>query len=225
MSELSAGAFFSLTGYDHANLFAEDAPVWEALRLLKRYLSTQTLGVIESAVPSSVHLVHPEWIRIGKGCRIEPGAYIEGPCILGDACEIRHGAYIRGHVVTGSECVIGHATEIKHSILLNRVCAAHLNYIGDSILGNDVNLGAGTKLANLRLDRSFVPVLFQGRRWETHLKKLGAVIGDGGQLGCNCVTNPGALLGPKSRCSPCLAVSGYVPENAHVKQAQKNVIE
>jgi NDP-sugar pyrophosphorylase family protein len=218
MQELSTNQFFSLESYFHRELFERSAFVWEALHRLAPYLEEQELGKIEVRVPSTVHLINPELISIGAGTVIEAGAYIEGPAIIGPHNQIRHGAYIRGNVITGEKCIIGHATEIKHSILLNGAQAAHFNYVGDSILGNDVNLGAGVKLANFRLDHKDVFVLLQGQKILTGLKKLGAIIGDGAQLGCNAVTNPGTLIGPKAFCYPCVNIKGIVPSRAIYKE-------
>ena len=211
-------SFFSLAGYVHAELFDGAACVWEALGRLSSYLGKQKLGNIEVEIPEGVHLVNKDLISIGRGTVVEPGVYISGPCLIGENCVIRHGAYIRGDVVTGSGCVIGHATEIKHSILLNDACAAHFNYVGDSILGNGVNLGAGVKLANFKLDHKEVCIFFKGEKVLTGLKKFGAVLGDGVQLGCNAVTSPGTLMGPQSFCYPCAYVKGIVPSKTIVKR-------
>ncbi len=216
MNPFSSAQFFSLENYAHREILESDMPVWEALKNIKSYLQAQKLGVISCRVPSSVHLVHPEWISIGEGTVIEPGAYIQGPCIIGPNSQIRHGAYIRGEVIAGAGCIIGHDTEIKHSILLDGVAAAHFNYVGDSILGNRVNLGAGVKCANFRLDQATIAIAFQDQRVDTGLKKLGAILGDGVQLGCNCVTNPGTFLGPGVVCHPCLNIGGFVPSGGKV---------
>jgi NDP-sugar pyrophosphorylase family protein len=214
-------AFFHLEQFAHRNLFDGCVFVWEALERLSAYIKAQKLGKIEVDIPSSVHLINPETISIGSGTVIEPGAYIQGPCIIGNNCQIRHGAYIRGDVIAGEACVIGHNTEIKHSILLDRASAAHFNYVGDSILGNGVNLGAGVKCANLRLDHSPISIVFEGKTYKTGLKKLGAIIGDGSQLGCNSVTNPGLLMGRQSLAYPCINVHGYIPERGRAKGAIK----
>lgn len=222
MSQLvSPTAFFILGHFTHAELFEGCTYVWEALERLSDYLKKQKLGKIEVEIPSSVHVVNPELISIGRGTVVEPGAYIQGPCIIGNNCQIRHGAYIRGHVIAGEACVIGHDTEIKHSILLDRVNAAHFNYVGDSILGNGVNLGAGVKCANLKLDHSPVTVVVQGERYKTGLKKLGAILGDGAQLGCNSVTNPGTLMGRGAIAYPCVNVQGFIPASGKAKPHQK----
>ena len=130
-------------------------------------------------------------IRIGKGVLIEPGAYIKSPTIIGDQTEIRHGAYIRGHCLIGENCVVGHVTEVKHTIFMNGAKAGHFAYLGDSILGNQVNLGAGTKLANLRFIKGEVIISSPEGPVKTGLRKLGAILGDNVQTGCNSVTNPG----------------------------------
>ncbi len=193
--------FFDLTHYVWRDLFAGTQYVWEALRNIERI--KVSFGTIRGTVSPQAYLVNPEQIFIDEGTVVEPGAYIQGPCIIGKHCQIRHGAYIRSHVIAGEGCVIGHATEIKSSILLDRAHAAHFNYVGDSILGNQTNLGAGTILANLRLDNRPITVRFEGKKHPTGLRKLGAILGDESQLGCNSVTNPGTLLPRKSLILPC----------------------
>ena len=218
MQNLSPGFYFSLDGFEHKELFDQTVYVWEALHHIHEYLSEKKLGHIATSIPNGAHLINPELIAIGEGTIVEPGAYIQGPCIIGKNCQIRHGAYIRGGVITGDRCVIGHATEVKHSILLNDAHAAHFNYVGDSILGAGVNLGAGSMLANLRLDRKTVLISQGGRKIDTQLKKFGAVLGDGVQIGCNAVINPGTLLGPRAICYPCLNIAGVIAPNATIKE-------
>lgn len=216
---------FSLKEYAHAALFDECKYPWEALQRLEAYLRSLQFGKIEVPIVEGVYLVHPESISIGEGTVIEPGAFIQGPCVIGKHCTIRHGAYLRGNVIVGDGCIIGHDTEVKHSIFLNRVAAAHFNYVGDSILGNGSNLGAGVKCANLRLDHQPISVMVQNEKVDTHLKKLGAIVGDGAQVGCNCVINPGTILGRNSFCFPCLNVYGFIPEGSTVRPGIKNIVE
>jgi NDP-sugar pyrophosphorylase family protein len=222
---LSPNRFFCLAEYSHISLFEGCEYPWQALEKLKNYFNSLKLGNIAVEVPISAYLVRSELISIGEGTVIEPGAYIEGPCIIGKNCIVRHGAYIRGDVVIGDSCVIGHDTEVKHAIFLNAACAAHFNYVGNSILGNNVNLGAGVKCANLRLDHQPVHVFIQNERINTGLHKLGAIIGDGAQIGCNCVINPGTILGRYSFCFPCLNIYGFIPEKGKVRPATKNIVE
>jgi NDP-sugar pyrophosphorylase family protein len=157
-------------------------------------------------------------IRIGKGVLVEPGAFIKSPTIIGDQTEVRHGAYIRGYCLIGRNCVVGHVTEVKHTIFLNGAKAGHFAYLGDSILGNQVNLGAGTKLANLRFITGDISIATPGNHVKTGLRKLGAILGDQVQTGCNSVTNPGTLLGKKSMVIPNATVpSGYHPDSSLIR--------
>jgi len=217
MRQFRAQDFFDLSLFEHAPLFEEQEPVWSALQRISLYLSQFDLGKIEGTVDKHAYLVHPELISIGKGTVVEPGAYIKGPCIIGENCEVRHGAYIRGNFITGRHCVIGHSTEVKNAVFLDGAHAGHFAYVGDSVLGNRVNLGAGTKCANLRLDRQTVPVLFGDKRLDSGLRKFGAILGDDVQLGCNSVTNPGVMMGKKSMGYPCQVISGFIPEETFIK--------
>jgi bifunctional N-acetylglucosamine-1-phosphate-uridyltransferase/glucosamine-1-phosphate-acetyltransferase GlmU-like protein len=154
-------------------------------------------------------------IAIGRGVLVETGAMIKSPAILGDMTEVRQGAYLRGYCLAGKRCVLGHTTEIKHSIFLNDAKAGHFAYVGDSILGNDTNLGAGTKFANLRFLPGNVTIFHQGERLDTGRKKIGAILGDQCQTGCNSVTSPGTLLGKGAILMPnATARSGYHVEKS-----------
>lgn len=215
---LEPSHLFCLDTYRHTRIFEGCRFAWEAMQRLEAYLHTQALGRIEGEVSPFAYLVNPSTIRIGKGTVVQPGAYIQGPCVIGERCEIRHGAYIRGEVLVGDGCVIGHDTEIKHAIFLDGVQAAHFNYVGDSILGNRVVLGAGVKCANLRLDEQTVRVCVDGQIVCTGLKKLGAILGDDTKLGCNSVTNPGAVVGRGVVCAPCAALGGYIAPYTKVKK-------
>ena len=151
-------------------------------------------------------------IRIGEGVLVEPGALIKGPALIGDCSEIRQAAYLRGYCVLGRRCVAGHATEVKHSVFLDDAKAGHFAYLGDSILGSDVNLGAGTKCANLRFLPGNVMVATDTGRVDSGLRKFGAILGDRVQTGCNSVTSPGTVLGPDSLLMPnATAASGVHP--------------
>ncbi|MBS3905199.1 MAG: UDP-N-acetylglucosamine diphosphorylase [Simkania sp.] len=202
--------FFDLSVCEHKVLFERSAVVWDALKNLKEYLDGLPIPSSLPTIPKGVYLENSERIVIGQGVIIEPGAYIKGPCWIGEGSIIRHGAYVRDYALIGKRCVIGHATEIKHSILLDQAHAAHFNYVGDSILGNYVNLGAGSKCANLRFDKAAITVRWEGKTWETGLKKLGTILGDRSQLGCNVVSNPGTVVLPNIVCAPCLNIGGMV---------------
>ncbi|MEZ8001687.1 MAG: hypothetical protein QMC58_05585 [Candidatus Poseidoniaceae archaeon] len=147
-------------------------------------------------------------VIVETSARIEVGAHLIGPCYVGPEAEIRHGAYVRPFSWICAEAVVGHASEIKHAVLLPGAKAPHFNYVGDSILGKGVNLGAGTKVSNLRNDGGEVQLRIEGERVGSGLRKFGAILGEGCQLGCNSVTNPGVILGCNSVVWPNITVTG-----------------
>ncbi|MFT5728801.1 MAG: acetyltransferase-like isoleucine patch superfamily enzyme [Desulforhopalus sp.] len=149
-------------------------------------------------------------IAIGKGVLIETGAMVKSPAILGDYTEVRQGAYLRGYCLAGKRCVLGHTTEIKHSIFLNDAKAGHFAYVGDSILGQDVNLGAGTKCANLKFLPGNVSIFHEKKYIDTGRRKFGAILADGCQTGCNSVTSPGTLMAKDAVLMPNTTARGGV---------------
>lgn len=155
-------------------------------------------------------------VYIAEGAVVEPTAFIQGPCYIGPGSEVRHGAYVRGQVYVGEKCVVGHTTEVKGSIFFDHAKAGHFAYVGDSILGRDVNLGAGTKLANLALNRKEVRVKhpLTGKIIGSGLTKFSAVMGDKAQTGCNSVLSPGTLLMPGTMVYPCVHFRGTLVEGA-----------
>ena len=164
--------------------------------------------VIKGTVHPSAILEGP--IYVSENAEIGPTAYIKGPCWIGSEAEIRHGAFIRGSVYVGPKAVVGHTTEAKGSIFFDKAKAGHFAYVGDSILGFDVNLGAGTKLANLKMKGKEVKVTDPNtdQQIATGLRKFGAVLGDSAQTGCNAVLSPGTLLLPKTGVYPCVHYMG-----------------
>jgi len=176
---------------------------------------------IEANLPSGVHL-SGERIAIGAGTRIAPGAVIEGPIEIGRDVEIRTGAYLRGGNWIGDGCVIGAHSEIKRAILLPGAKAPHQNYVGDSILGADVNLGAGTILSNFRHDGRAIAIPDGENRLQTGRRKLGAVLGDSVLIGCNAVLHPGVLIGRGSQVYPGVQLrSGVYPADSIIKLRQQ----
>ena len=157
-------------------------------------------------------------IELRPGSVVEPGALIKGPTIIGEFTDVRQGAYLRGSCLIGSRCVVGHTTEVKNSIMLPGAKAGHFAYVGDSVLGRDSNLGAGTKLANLKIKGNEVFIKVDGKRVGTGLRKFGAILGDGVQTGCNSVTNPGTVVGPNSLICPCVSVmAAYHPPRSVIR--------
>ena len=168
------------TPQTHHDLFKVEFP-WEPLLSLKSYFDRLSLGIHEGTISQSATLVNPELITIEKEATIAPGALIEGPCYVGKNCVVGHAAYIRPYTLLEEGCVVGHATEVKHSILLSHAKAPHFNYVGDTILGASVNIGAGVKCSNVRVDGEEISVHYLEKWHETGLKKLGALIGDRGK--------------------------------------------
>jgi len=157
-------------------------------------------------------------VVLGPGSVVEPGALIKGPTIIGSHTEVRQGAYVRGKCIVGDRCVVGHTTEMKASVMLNEAKAGHFAYIGDSILGGNSNLGAGTKLANLKIKEGTVQLKIDDRIIDSGMRKFGAILGDDVQIGCNAVTNPGALLGKGSMVFPVSSVrTGYYEPHSVVR--------
>ena len=154
---------------------------------------------------------------LGEGVKIEPGCYSKGPTIIGDRAELRCGCYIRGEVIVGAEAVVGHCSELKHALLLPKAKAPHFNYVGDSILGRDVNLGAGTICSNVKLLKGNVVVRSGGERLDSGLRKFGAIVGDGCHTGCNVVLNPGTLAERDCRFLPLVSAAGHFTAGSVVK--------
>ncbi len=223
-----ADFFKSLEGFPFPELFEKKLKgfddlvfIWDIIRRIQggfvaQRVKPQIQGFVEEGA-----ILKGEDIFIGRNSRVQAGAMIIGPTILGNNVEVRHGAYIRGHVIAGDGAIIGHATEVIRSVLLPGAKAPHFNYVGDSILGTRVNLGAGTKLSNLKNDVTEVKVHAAGTTYKSGLKKFGAILGDNCMLGCNSVTNPGTLMGPNCRVYPNATVSGYHTANTIIKLVQE----
>ena len=192
-------------------LFYGIAYPWEVLFTLKqRIASLVKLGVDGYTLLS-------EGVLIGKGVRIADTARIEAPAILGDGCEVRHGAYIRGSVILGKGCVVGNSSEIKNSVLFDGAQVPHFNYVGDSMLGKGVHLGAGAICSNLRSDKKNVVIKGENLQIETGLRKLGAILGDGVEIGCGAVLCPGTVIGKNTSVYPLTLARGIYPGNSIVK--------
>ncbi len=211
--------YFDLTGFVHRELFEGVTYVWQALERLPGYVERHLSPLLAGTVLPGAYV--GERVQLASGCVVEPGAMVKGPAIIGPGTVIRQGAYVREYCLIGAGCVVGHATEIKGSILLDGAQAPHFNYVGDAILGRHSNLGAGTKISNLKNDESPVTVWGPGgERVATGMRKLGAIVGDGVSTGCNCVTSPGALIGPGSLIYPNVVLRGFVPARHIVKLRQ-----
>lgn len=201
-------AYFMLDTPIARALFDGCAYVWDALPRIAPFVAqlVGTTQTIEGKVMRGAHLGERP-VFIAAGAVVEPGAYVLGPAYIGPGAIVRHGAFVRENVLLLDGAILGHAGEAKNALFLPGAHAPHFNYVGDSILGARVNLGAGTKLSNLGLtsekdpatgSRSTIHIATSDTTYDTGLAKLGAILGDGVQTGCNAVLNPGCLIGPES---------------------------
>ncbi|MBN2407866.1 MAG: glucose-1-phosphate thymidylyltransferase [Elusimicrobia bacterium] len=228
--------FFDNNNPYFKHVFKNAEYVWDGLKNISSFLSEEldanipgldgegtlipkTLKLDNGAVIQAGAYIKGKDVHLGSGTVVESGAYIKSPAFIGKDTEIRQGAYIRGNVIIGDDCVLGHTCEIKNSVMLGGSKAGHFAYIGDSILGR-VNLGAGTKLANLKIIRSEVRVKVGEKEYETGLRKFGAVLSDGVETGCNSVTAPGTILSKWVVLYPNTTARGFYREKTIIKLRQ-----
>jgi NDP-sugar pyrophosphorylase family protein len=210
---------FDLTQTEHAALFDGCNHAWEALKKIEPYLAKVTR---QNPPPRFPGASIGERVIIGAGTVVEPGAMIKGPAIIGKNCQIRHNAYIRENVIIGDDCVVGNASELKNALLFNGAQVPHYNYIGDSILGHRAHTGAGVICSNLKSLPGNVTILAEGQSLDTGLRKFGALIGDGAEVGCNSVLNPGSILGRGAVIYPGVNWRGFLPAN-HIAKNKAEV--
>ena len=158
-----------------------------------------------------------EGVWIAKSAKISPLATFSAPCIIGENTEVRQSAFIRGKALIGNGCVIGNSTELKNCIIFDGCQVPHFNYIGDSILGYKAHMGAGSITSNVKSDKTFVTIKLNDIKLETGLKKMGAILGDYAEIGCNSVLNPGTVIGAHTNVYPLSSVRGFVPPNSIFK--------
>ncbi len=158
-----------------------------------------------------------EDIWVAKSAKVAPTAFLNGPLIIDEEAEIRHCAFVRGSAIIGRGCVIGNSTELKNAVIFNSVQVPHYNYVGDSVLGYKSHMGAGSITSNIKSDRTVVVIKDQTKQLETGLKKIGAMLGDYVEVGCNSVLNPGTVIGRCSNIYPLSSVRGVIPANSIYK--------
>ncbi len=172
---------------------------------------------VGAALPAEEYEHTSDNIWIARDATVFPTATILGPCIIGHETEVRPGAFIRGNALVGDHCVVGNSTELKNVILFDNVQVPHYNYAGDSILGYKAHMGAGSITSNVKSDKTLVVIRNQGEELPTGRKKVGALLGDRVEVGCNSVLNPGTVIGRDSNVYPVSCVRGVVPENSICK--------
>ncbi len=213
MNNITISSMYSLEHTIAGNYLKQFTYPWEALSGISDMIIElgKTLSPDEYDNPA-------ENIWIHKKATIFPTAFIGAPCIIGANTEVRHCAFIRGSALIGENCVVGNSVELKNVILFDNVQTPHYNYVGDSILGYKSHMGAGSITSNVKSDKTPVIIRYEKGTIETGLKKMGAMLGDNVEIGCNSVLNPGTIVCPNSNVYPLSAVRGVVPEKSIYKK-------
>lgn len=213
MDSITIKSLFDLQHTQANEYLSQFTYPWEALNGIGGFIIKlgQTLSADEYSNPT-------ENVWIHNTATVYASAYIGSPCIIGANTEIRHCAFIRGNVLIGKNCVIGNSSELKNTILFDNVQTPHYNYVGDSILGFKSHMGAGSITSNVKSDKSNVVIRVESANIETGLKKVGAMLGDFVEVGCNSVLNPGTIIGRSSNIYPLSSVRGVVPANSIYKK-------
>lgn len=213
MDNITVNALFDLQHTQAGEYLSQFTYPWEALSGIAEFIVKlgQTLSPEEYDTPA-------EGVWIHKTAAVSPSAYVGAPCIIGAHTEVRHCAFIRGGVLIGENCVVGNSSELKNAILFDCVQTPHYNYVGDSILGYKSHMGAGSITSNVKSDKTNVVVRAENTQLETGLKKVGAMLGDFVEVGCNSVLNPGTIIGRHSNVYPLCSVRGFVPADSICKR-------
>ena len=214
MEQFTIENLYSLKETIAASLFEGAVYPWELLPKISGFIVE--LG---NTLPEDRFTRVKEDVWIAKSAKVAPTAFINGPAIIDEEAEIRHCAFIRGSAIVGKGAVVGNSTELKNVILFNKVQVPHYNYVGDSILGYKSHLGAGSITSNVKSDKTLVVVKGEGIRLETGLKKMGAMLGDNVEVGCNSVLNPGTVIGRDTNIYPGSMVRGVIPSHSIYKRS------
>lgn len=185
---------------------------WEALPMIEDFI--RKLG---ASLSPEEYEQRGEDIWVAKSAKVFDSAYLHGPCIIGPYTEVRQCAFIRGKALVGAGCVVGNSTELKNVILFDGVQVPHYNYVGDSVLGFKAHMGAGSITSNVKSDKKLVTINTGSGRIETNMKKVGAMLGDHVEVGCNTVLNPGTVVGRSTNIYPLSMVRGFIPANSIYK--------
>lgn len=206
MKELSVNELFDLSHTIAADLLSSVKYPWEALPKIKDFILD-----IGKNLPADEYYSPAEGIWIANDASVAPSAVINAPAIIGKGAEIRQSAFIRGAAIVGDGAVVGNSCELKNAILFDKVQVPHFNYVGDSILGYKSHMGAGAITSNVKSDKTSVTIATGSEKIATGLRKMGAILGDEVEVGCNSVLNPGTVIGKNSNIYPLSCVRGFVP--------------
>ena len=220
MEECKIKNLYNLNETIAKELLEKSTYPWEVLQEIEKYILEIGKNLDEEEYDKV-----GENVWIAKNAKVAPTAYINGPTIIGKNAEIRHCAFIRGNAIVGENAVVGNSTELKNVILFNNVQIPHYNYVGDSILGYKSHMGAGSITSNVKSDKKLVIIKNGKEKIETNRKKVGAMIGDGVEVGCGSILNPGTVVGRNSNIYPLSSVRGVIPENSIYKNKSEIVLK
>lgn len=209
MNTITIKNLYTLEETIAADLFNDVTYPWEVLPKISTFI--KELG---ATLDPEVYEKRGEDIWVAKSAKVAPTACLNGPLIVDEEAEIRHCAFVRGSAIVGKGAVVGNSTELKNVVLFNKVQVPHYNYVGDSILGYKAHMGAGSITSNVKSDKTLVVIKAIGNPIETGLKKVGAMLGDNVEVGCNSVLNPGTVIGKNSNVYPTSCVRGVIPANS-----------
>lgn len=218
MNTITIQEMYDLKETIAAELFNGVTYPWEVLPKIHDFIIA--LG---EKLPEDVYEKRGENIWVARNAKVAPTVCLNGPLIIDEEAEVRHCAFVRGNAIVGKGAVVGNSTELKNVVLFNKVQVPHYNYVGDSVLGFKAHMGAGSITSNVKSDKTLVVVKGQNINIETGLKKMGAMLGDRVEVGCNSVLNPGTVIGRDSNVYPTSCVRGVVPANSIFK-AQDNIV-
>ncbi len=214
MDMITVSELYDLKETIAAELLETATYPWEVLPKIHDFIIR--LG---KSLPADMYEERGENIWVAKSAKVAPTACLNGPLIVDEDAEIRHCAFVRGNAIVGKGAVVGNSTELKNVILFNKVQVPHYNYVGDSILGFKAHMGAGSITSNVKSDKTLVVVKGEGISIETGLKKMGAMLGDNVEVGCNSVLNPGTVVGRNTNIYPTSMVRGVIPAGSIYKKA------
>ena len=214
MEEFKITELYDLTHTMAAPLLEKAEYPWEVLGQIKSFIVE--LG---QTLPDDEYDQVADQVWVHKTARVAPTALLNPPCIIGPETEVRHCAFVRGSVLVGRHCVVGNSTEMKNVILFDDVQVPHYNYVGDSILGYHAHMGAGSITSNIKADKKNVVIHFEDQDYPTGLRKMGAMLGDWVDVGCNSVMNPGTVIGRHTNVYPLSMIRGAVAANSIYKKA------
>ncbi len=201
-----------------AKLFEGKTYPWEVLDGIKDFILE--LG---ATLPEEEYDHPGEGVWIAKDATVFPTAYIGAPCIIDHEAEVRQCAFIRGSAIVGKGAVVGNSTELKNVVLFDKVQVPHYNYVGDSVLGYKAHMGAGSITSNVKSDKTLVAIKEPDAPIPTGRKKVGAMLGDNVEVGCNSVLNPGTVIGRESNVYPTSCVRGVIPPR-HIYKDKDNIV-